>query len=70
MKEEGLLEKPDFENVNRYLKSGDRTEVTEEIKKCAEKIDGQTDGMIIRNIMLWINENTTRIYNGSDTRKF
>lgn len=70
MKEEGLLEKPDFKNVNRYLKSGDRTEVTEEIKKCAEKIDGQTDGMIIRNIMLWINENTTRIHNGSDTRKF
>ena len=52
MKEEGLLEKPDFENVNRYLKSGDRTEVTEEIKKCAEKIDGQTDGMIIRNIKI------------------
>lgn len=70
MKEEGLLEKPDFENVKKYLKSGNRTEITEGIRKCAKNINGQTDGMIIRNIMLWINENTIRIHNGKDTRKF
>lgn len=70
MNKEGLLEEPEFENIEKYLESGSRTKVNEIIKNVAEKINGQTDGMIVRNIMLWINENTTRLHNSKDPRKF
>lgn len=31
---------------------------------------GDTDGMIVRNILLWINQNTLRLHDSKDKRKF
>lgn len=70
MKKEGLLTIPDFSNVEKYLQAGKRTEITDRIRAVADLINGQTDGILIRNILLWINQNTERLQNGRDTRKF
>ena len=70
MIKEGLLIKPEFNNISNYLQSGERTEVTDEIKEISEKINGKTDGIVIRNILVWMHQNTSRLQNGSDTRKF
>lgn len=70
MIKDGLLIEPEFYNISKYLQSGGRTKITDEIKKVSEKISGQNDGMLIRNLLLWMHQNTLRLKNGSDTRKF
>ncbi len=70
MIKEGLLVEPQFNNISNYLQSGERTKVTDEIKEISEKINGKTDGIVIRNILVWMHQNTSRLQNGSDTRKF
>lgn len=66
----GLLEEPEFDNISKYLSSGKRTEITENIRSIVNKITGNTDGLVVRNILLWINQNTKRIHSGRDPRKF
>ena len=70
MKKEGLLMEPDFSNINKYLTSGNRTEITNEIKQVSQTITGSTDGMIIRNILVWMHKNTIRLHNSSHSQKF
>lgn len=70
MNEKGLIEKPEFNNLSKYLSSGKRTEITGDIQKVADGIQGDTEGIILRKILLWINQNTSRINNGRDERKF
>lgn len=70
LKEEGLLIRPEFSDIQMYLQSGNRTKVTEEIQKIANRINGESDGMLVRNILVWMNQNTIRLHNGNDTRKF
>ena len=70
MKKEGLLIEPEFDNINKYLESGTRTQITDVLKKLSEQIHGNTDGMLVRNILVWIHENTIRLHDGSDPRKF
>ena len=70
LKKEGLLVEPEFYNTDKYLQSGKKTEITEEIRKVCQMIGGQTEEMIIRNIVLWINKNMTRLHSGNDSRKF
>lgn len=65
MKKEGLLTIPDFSNVEKYLQAGKRTEITDRIRAVADLINGQTDGILIRNILLWMNQNTERLQNGN-----
>ena len=70
MNKSGLLEEPTFDNLQKYLLSGERTEITDNIKRVANQINGNTDGLVIRNILLWINQNTRRLHDGRDHRKF
>ncbi len=70
MNTKGLLAEPDFTNLEKYLESGDRTEITDEIKKISKSIDGPSDGMLVKNILVWINQNTIRLNSGNDPRKF
>lgn len=70
MKEEGLLQKPEFQNLQKYLKFGKRTNFNENIFKIAKNINEITDGYIVRKILLWINQNTERQKNLKDGRKF
>ena len=70
MNEKGLIDKPEFNNLSKYLSSGKRTEITGDIQKVADGIQGDTEGIILRKILLWINQNTSRINNGRDERKF
>ena len=70
MNKSGLLEEPEFDDLQKYLSSGIRTEITENIRKVADQISGNTDGFIVRNILLWINQNTKRLHDGKDKRKF
>lgn len=70
MKKEGLLDEPEFSNIEKYLESGNRTEVTDKIKKVTETINGRNDGMTVREILVWMNQNTVRLRNLSDSRKF
>lgn len=70
MKKEGLLDEPEFSNIEKYLESGNRTEVTDQIKKVAETINGRTDGMTVREILVWMNQNTARLHNLGDSKKF
>lgn len=70
MIKEGLLIEPEFNNISKYLQSGERTKVTDEIKEISEKISGQTDGILIRNMLVWMHQNTSRLHNSNDPRKF
>lgn len=70
MKEDGLLQKPEFENIQKYLQFGERTDCNEEIMKIAMNINEPTDGLTVRKILLWMNQNTARINNVRDKRKF
>ena len=70
MIKEGLLVEPEFNNISKYLQSGERTKVTDEIKEVSEKIKGQTGGVLIRNILVWMHQNTSRLQNSRDSRKF
>jgi len=67
---EGLLIVPEFNNINKYLQSGDRTQITDEIKKVSQSISGHTDGMLVRNLLVWMHKNTIRLRNENDSRKF
>ncbi len=70
MEKEGLLIEPEFNNISKYLESGERTKVTDKIKEISNRINGQNDGMLIRNILVWMNRNTLRLQNSKDNRKF
>lgn len=70
MIKEGLLIEPEFNNISNYLQAGERTKVTDEIKEISKKINGKTEGIVIRNILVWMHQNTSRLQNGRDTRKF
>ncbi len=71
MEKDGLLVEPEFDNLNKYLQSGKKTEITKEIQIASKQIpEGQTDGMTVRNILVWMNENTKRLKNTKDNRKF
>ena len=67
MIKDGLLFTPNFEDIDRYLDGGTRTEI---INKGIKKPKGLTDGLIVRNILVWMHKHTKRINNGSDERKF
>lgn len=67
---DGLLMVPDLENVDKYLKSGTRTEITDITKITAERLKGETNGITVRRILVWMNKYTSRLHNGSDSRKF
>lgn len=70
MNREGLLVEPNFEDINKYLQGGSRTEISNLIKRISWKLKGDTDGISVRNILVWMNRNTARIHNGRDLRKF
>lgn len=70
MKKEGLLVQPDFSNPSKYLTSGNRTVITEDIRKITQTITGQTTGMIVKNLLVWMHTNTTRLHNASHQQKF
>ena len=70
MKTEGLLVKPEFCNITKYLEGGTRTEITEIIKEKANKLKGKTDGITVRKILVWMNKYTSRLHDGRDSRKF
>lgn len=70
MNNKGLIESPDFNKPEKYLESGDRTKVTEKIREAVKNINGNTEGMLVRNLLVWMNQNTKRLHNGNDQRKF
>ena len=60
MIKDGLLFTPNFEDIDRYLDGGTRTEI---INKEIKKPKGLTDGLIVRNILGWMHKHTKRINN-------
>lgn len=70
MIKDGLLVAPDFTNINKYLESGTRTGITDTIIKKSKMLKGITDGITVRNILVWMNTNTARLNDGTDFRKF
>ena len=58
MNEKGLLAFPEFDNVTKYLESGERTQVTEYIRNAVEQVQGDTDGLLVRNLLVWMNQHT------------
>ena len=70
MKNEGLIKEPEFDNKSKYLQFGNRTDCSKEIIEIAQNINEPTDGLTVRKILLWINQNTVRIHDEKDERKF
>lgn len=70
MIKEGLICKPEFDNKSKYLKFGNRTNCNEKIIEIANSINEPIDGLTVRKILLWINQNTVRIHDEKDERKF
>lgn len=77
MNKNGLIVEPDFDNVEKYLKPGHMTEygdklslVIREFNKSIKESGNLTDGMIVRKVLLWINNNINRLNNLKDGRKF
>lgn len=70
MKKEGLLIEPQFSNIEEYLQSGERTAITNKINAVSKVINGRTDGMLVRELLVWINQNTRRLHKMDDSRKF
>lgn len=70
MNTKGLLVKPNWDHPEQYLKAGEMTQMEENIVKVAEQIKGVSEDRIIRNILLWMNENTERLHNVQDPKKF
>ena len=70
MKNEGLIKEPEFDNKSKYLQFGNRTDCSKEIIEIAQSINEPTDGLTVRKILLWINQNTVRIHDENDERKF
>ena len=67
---DGLLKTPELDNIDKYLRSGTRTQITDIIIKKAKKLEDVTDGLTVRKILVWMSKNTARLHNGSDSRKF
>lgn len=67
---DGLLKEPELENINKYLKSGTRTEITDIIRSAGKRLKDRTDGLTVKRILVWMNKLTSRLHNGSDDRKF
>ena len=70
LKKEGLLVEPQFDNLALYLEEGEVTSIGDYIERVSATINGHTDGMVLRNILLWIHNNTKRINDLGDKRKF
>lgn len=70
MKNEGLIKEPEFDNKSKYLQFGNRTDCSKEIIEIAQSINEPTDGLTVRKILLWINQNTVKIHDEKDERKF
>lgn len=70
MKNEGLIKEPEFDNKSKYLQFGNRTDCSKEIIEIAQSINEPIDGLTVRKILLWINQNTVRIHDEKDERKF
>ena len=70
MNTRGLLVEPNFTNPEKYLQSGNRTEITDKIRKVSKTIDESSDGILVKNILVWINQNTIRLNSGNNPRKF
>ena len=70
MKNEGLIKEPEFDNKSKYLQFGNRTDCSKEIIEIAQSINEPTDGLTVRKILLWISQNTVRIHDEKDERKF
>lgn len=48
----GLIEAPVYDNISKYLESGARTEVTEEIREFTRGITGEDDEDIVKKLMV------------------
>ena len=70
MNNNGLLKAPELDNVEKYLNQGERTQITPERKKEADSIVGTNDGMVVRNIIVWMHKKTKRLDDPHDKRKF
>ena len=70
MEERGLLKKPEWNNAKEYLKSAARTEVTEKILQATNDIEGKKPRKIIQGILDLMKEQTERLSNSKDERKF
>ena len=70
MKKEGLLVPPDFSDTSKYLTSGNRTAITYDIRKISQTITGETSGMVLRNLLVWMHTNTIRSNNFKHQQKF
>ena len=70
MDRNGLIVPPEFDNISKYLESGTMTQITDNLKKVSDKIEGDTEGIIIRKLIVWLNTNTKRLNNPKDERKF
>lgn len=70
MNKQGLLVEPEFFNPDKYLQSGERTEVTNEIKRISQTVPVGTDGMVVRHLLVLMNKYTQRLQNARDPRKF
>lgn len=71
MNKNGLLEEPEFGNISKYLESGLRTAVTEEIKDITDDISEESDGKIVKNLMVKMYECCNFVRDSSnDKRKF
>ena len=70
MHRNSLLVAPELKNTNKYLESGTRTEITDIISKKAKILKDRTDGLTVRKILVWMNKHTSRLHDGSDSRKF
>lgn len=70
MDKDSLLVVPELENINKYLKSGTRTEITDVINRKAKMLKDRTDGLTVKRILVWMNKYTSRLHNGNDNRKF
>lgn len=70
MDKDSLLVTPELNNINKYLKSGTRTEITDVINRKAKILKDRTDGLTVKRILLWMNKYTSRLHDGNDNRKF
>lgn len=66
MIKDGLLVIPELKNTEKYLEAGSRTQIIEQ----ASKFRNETDGLTIRNILVWMHKRTKRSNNLKDDRKF
>lgn len=67
----GLIAEPEFDNPNKYLKFGSRTVLGEEYLEIVKDCIGKTDGLTIRNLLVYMHNNTSKAKDSnSDSRKF